>query len=154
MTTQNTITVKISRSDIEAPSYAPEYATSGAGAFDIRSIEDTELSYGCPVIVKTGLKLEIPPGHAMLLFSRSGHGFKENVRLANSVGVIDSDYRGELMVKLTMDFPSWQNSLQIKSGDRIAQGIVIPVPRVEFVEITSLSHTERGEGGFGSTGVL
>ena len=84
----------------------------------------------------------------MLVFSRSGHGFKAGVRLANSVGVIDSDYRGEVMVKLTSD----GGSLQINAGDRIAQAMIVPVPRVQLEWVEELAATKRGHGGMGSTG--
>lgn len=86
-------------------------------------------------------------------FSRSGHGFKHNVRLANCVGVIDSDYRGSVKVKLIADAtPDDSPGLVIKPGDRVAQALVLPVPRVVFEEVAALSETERGAGGFGSTG--
>ena len=85
----------------------------------------------------------------MLLFSRSGHGFSSGVRLANCVGVIDSDYRGEIKIKLQKD--TEYSYFAINPGDRIAQGLIIPYPRVEFVE-GELTGTERGAGGFGSTG--
>ena len=85
----------------------------------------------------------------MLIYSRSGHGFKNDVRLANCVGVIDADYRGELMVKLTGDT---YGQLTIKPGDRIAQAMLVPVMKVHFKEVQELSETVRGAGGFGSTG--
>lgn len=132
---------------------APFYATLGAAAFDIASNVDASVTYGEPVVIPTGLKMAIPEDHVLLIYSRSGHGFKNNIRLANSVGVIDSDYRGEIFIKLTMDFPSWQTTYEIKKGDRIAQGMVIPIPRTVFREVTELSSTERGENGGGSTGV-
>lgn len=130
----------------------PTYATEGSAGFDFYSAESGNLTYGSPVIFGTGLTMEIPKTHALLIFSRSGHGFKENVRLSNSVGVIDSDYRGEIKVKLAMDFPSWQNSLAVNVGDRIAQGVVIPIEHVTFIEVAKLSETDRGSGGLGSTG--
>ena len=93
------------------------------------------------------------PYQVMLVFSRSGHGFNHAVRLANSVGVIDSDYRGEVKVKLACDdCPDDEPPLKINPGDRIAQAMVLPIPRVEFEEVTELSATARGQGGFGSTG--
>lgn len=86
----------------------------------------------------------------MMVYSRSGHGFKSDVRLANCVGVIDSDYRGEVKVKLTNDGNEY---MQVNEGDRIAQAMIIPVEQVKFIEVAELSDTERGTGGFGSTGV-
>ncbi len=127
----------------------PEYATEGSGCFDIYSWD----VLGCGEATElhsTGLKFEIPKGHVMLIFSRSGHGFKLATRLANCVGVIDSDYRGELLVKLTCDNNTmWGTACS--AGDRIAQGMVIPIPKVDFNVVESLSETARGDGGFGST---
>ncbi len=133
----------------------PYYATKGAACFDIcRTDIESESTYtgAFSITFKTGLAVEVPEGYAMLIFSRSGHGFTHDVRLANCVGVIDSDYRGELKVKLTSDRESG-NTLITNPGDRIAQGMVIPVEEVQFLEVQELSGSERGEKGFGSTGV-
>jgi dUTP pyrophosphatase len=129
----------------------PTYGTEGAACFDLRAIEPDKTNVGFlrPLIVRTGLAFEVPQGHVMLIFSRSGHGFKSDVRLANCVGVIDEDYRGEVMVKLTGDGPE---ALQVKEGDRIAQAMLMPVPRVQFEVCEQLTLTDRGAGGFGSTG--
>jgi len=151
--TIQTLPVNFSCVNIEIPTNEPKYATDGSGAFDISASEDAVLTYGSPAVIKTNLKFEIPSGHAMFIYSRSGHGFNKDTRLANCVGVIDSDYRGELMIKLSMDVGSWQQSMEIKKGDRIAQGVIIPVPKVVFVKSETLSSTKRGENGFGSTGV-
>jgi len=129
----------------------PKYATKGAACFDLHGGDDIEEStIGISGVIGTGLAFEIPEGHVMLIFSRSGHGFRDNIRLANCVGVIDSDYRGEVRVKLTNDYPA--QHFQYKRGDRIAQAMVVPVQQVEFEEVSDLSDTERGQGGFGSTG--
>jgi len=89
----------------------------------------------------------------MLIFSRSGHGFKNDARLANCVGVIDSDYRGEVAVKMTSDRQfSDAHALVVRNGDRIAQAMIIPFPKIKFEEVDELGSTERGTGGFGSTG--
>lgn len=84
-----------------------------------------------------------------MVCSRSGHGFNYGVRLSNCVGVIDSDYRGEVMVKLHNDS---EDTYWVEAGDRIAQAYIVPVPRVVFEVAEQLSITERGNGGFGSTG--
>lgn len=128
---------------------APRYATAGAACFDIAALHSDWVTPGQPAVIATGLSFEIPPGHVMLVFSRSGHGFKHGVRLANCVGVIDSDYRGELMVKLTSDDG---NVLFVESGDRIAQAMIVPLPAVTLVEAEELGKTDRGTGGLGSTG--
>lgn len=89
----------------------------------------------------------------MMVYSRSGHGFKHNTRLSNCVGVIDSDYRGELLVKLTMDDECLNTDVELEviPGDRIAQAMLIPIERVSFELVDELSETKR-TGGFGSTG--
>lgn len=106
---------------------------------------------GCPSrMFGTGLSIEVPKGHVLLVFSRSGMGVKHGITLVNSVGVIDSDYRGEVCVPLIN-----QSDKQyiVRMGDRIAQGIIIPYPEVEFIESEELSETDRGVNGHGSTGV-
>ena len=131
----------------------PKYATKGAACFDLHAVdcEDQTVPACMPTTLRTGLAFEVPHGHVMLIFSRSGHGFKNDTRLANCVGVIDSDYRGEVMVRLTRDV-SLADSLSFKSGDRIAQAMVVAIPWIQIVEDDELIDTERGAGGFGSTG--
>lgn len=131
----------------------PTYATDGSGCFDLYSVDECTLIEGEQEELSIGLSFEIPEDHVMLIFSRSGHGFKEGIRLSNCVGVIDSDYRGEVKVKLHKDENLTATvEYQIHRGDRIAQALVIPVPKVEFELVDELSTTERGEGGFGHTG--
>ena len=135
----------------------PTYATDGSACFDIYAhLPDNEAAFSTmahpTVTVPTGLRVAVPEGHVMLIFSRSGHGFKSNTRLANCVGVIDSDYRGELMVKLTRDDGG---RLWVDHNDRIAQALVVPVSRQQIVEVedeADLGETVRGQGGLGSTG--
>ena len=130
----------------------PTYQTAGAACFDIHVVEGGTLCAGHKLVLDTGLAVEVPEGHALLVFSRSGHGFKFDVRLANAVGVIDPDYRGGMKVKLTSDDPLAED-LVFAPGDRVAQAMVVAAPRVTFIEVEELSSTERGAGGFGSTGV-
>lgn len=134
----------------------PIYATAGAGCFDIHAHlnykgDERVISNGDSVVIDTGLQFEIPEHHVMLVYSRSGHGFTNDVRLSNCVGVIDSDYRGELKVKLIADFCVDGVPLKIKHGDRIAQAMVLKLPKTELIEVETLSDTVRGKGGFGST---
>lgn len=128
----------------------PKKATDGAACFDIQSADNTEIAPKNSGVVRTGLKFKIPAGYVMLVFSRSGHGFKNGVRLANSVGVIDSDYRGEVKVKLQND---GDETFSVRYGDRVAQAMLLPVPCVPMVASVVTEDTERGAGGFGSTGV-
>jgi dUTP pyrophosphatase len=136
------VNLKLGHPDAKVPSYA----TEGSACFDISAVEGGLLNP--TFIAATGLYFEIPKEHVMLVFSRSGMGFKDDVRLSNCVGVIDSDYRGELKVKLKAD----GDRKQCNKGDRIAQGIVLPYEQVQFILAERLNDTERGVGGFGSTG--
>jgi dUTP pyrophosphatase len=130
----------------------PTYGTTGAACFDFYACDAGEI-HGMHsfsnFIVGTGISMEIPEGFVMKIYSRSGHAFKSAVRLANGVGVIDSDYRGEIKIKLQGDFGA---KLVINPGDRIAQGMIEPAHQVSFVEVEELGETARGTGGFGSTG--
>lgn len=129
---------------------APVRATVGAACFDLKTIEAGDVPAHGAHTFRTGLAFEVPPGHVMLIYSRSGHGFKHGLRLSNAVGVIDADYRGEVMVRIQNDKAV---SFGFESGDRIAQAMIVPLPAMELVEVDALSGTERGTGGFGSTGV-
>lgn len=134
----------------------PKYATEGSACFDLVAIDCGQQSpvwASAPgVTFRTGLAFEVPPGHVLLVFSRSGHGFNYDTRLANCVGVIDADYRGEVMVRLIRDGGNAIDIFRVNPGDRIAQAMLVPIPRVRLVEVDELSETARGEGGFGSTG--
>lgn len=136
----------------------PVYGSGGAGCFDLTAVEvdggldAVNVLSGAPVLCNIGLAFEIPVGHVMLICSRSGHGFKNAIRLSNCVGVIDSDYRGTVQVKLTMDASNEYRPVQIKPGDRVAQAMIIAAPYAHFDLTEELEETERGEGGFGSTG--
>lgn len=131
----------------------PTRATEGSSGYDFYcySSDIKVLMPGASATIHTGVSLHIlDPSVALLMFSRSGHGFKHSVRLINSVGVIDSDYQGEIMVKLRNDGP---DPFEIKRDDKIAQGVFTktPTPMWRLVkEFTST--TDRGRGGFGSTG--
>ena len=130
----------------------PEYKTSGAAGADICALLDAPLTIpaGKFAMVPTGLFFEIPEGYEVQIRPRSGLAAKNGVTVLNTPGTIDSDYRGEIKVILinlgAADFT-------INSGDRIAQMVVAPVTQTAFSITDSLSETERGAGGFGSTGI-
>ena len=128
----------------------PSYAKKGDAGMDlvatsIISETDTQITYGI------GLALEIPDGFVGLVFPRSSIR-KTRLQLSNSVGVIDSGYRGELQATFNKINNNSQSENDYKVGDRIAQIMIIPYPKVIFREVEELSNTERGDGGFGSTG--
>ena len=129
----------------------PRYATAGAAAMDLSAcLDDTiTLEPGERAVVPTGIAMAIPPMHVGLLFARSGLAINEGIALANGVGVIDSDYRGEIMVGLQN---SGDADYTVQPADRIAQMMIAPVvcPTLSFVD--TLDETERGAGGLGSTG--
>jgi dUTP pyrophosphatase len=139
--------IKIKKLDKRAT--LPVYGTEGAACFDISTIESGIVEAGSSKVFATGLAFEIPSGYVLKVYSRSGHGFNKDIRLANCVGILDSDFRGQLMVKLKAD----GESLKVEEGDRIAQGMVLKFDKIVFEEVDELSNTERGEGGMGSTGV-
>ncbi len=135
----------------------PDYATLGSACFDIRAShpDATEnfkptwvIAPGEMRAISTGLKVSFTKGNVLQLFSRSGHAYHHQVCLANGTGIIDSDYRGEIMVMLINHGTS---NFVVEQGDRIAQAMMQPVPRVRMFKGTAKA-TKRGEGGFGSTG--
>jgi dUTP pyrophosphatase len=128
----------------------PKYAKAGDAAMDLIATSMEVDGYG-NLVYKTGLALEIPKGFVGLLFPRSSVS-KTSMSLANSVGVIDSGYRGEIMLKYKDVGKSSSIQVLYKAGDRVGQLMVIPYPEVEFIEADELSITDRGSGGFGSTG--
>jgi dUTP pyrophosphatase len=127
----------------------PERATEGSVGYDLCACEDTALPPRGRAMIPTGIAAALPNGYVGLIFGRSGLGVKHGVTMANGVGVIDSDYRGELNVALVNHSDITYN---IKSGDRVAQLLIMPVASVQFIPAESLEGTERGESGFGSTG--
>jgi dUTP pyrophosphatase len=151
MSNEQTIkTLPIKFKKLNESAKVPGYSTDGAACFDLSVLGGGNIDAGASRIFNTGLSFEIPDGFVMLVFSRSGHGFKKNLRLSNCVGVIDSDYRGEVKVKVHND--SSNGVATIEPGERIAQAMVLPIPAVSLEESNQLNDTERAENGFGSTG--
>ncbi|MGN1398854.1 MAG: dUTP diphosphatase [Erysipelotrichaceae bacterium] len=141
------IDVKIKRLNDDA--IIPTRGSKEAAGFDLYASKGTVIKPNSTVAVEVGLSLEIPQGYFGGVFARSGLASKEGIRPANCVGVIDSDYRGEIKVMLHNDSDCERI---IEKGQRIAQLIIIPYLNVNIVESEQLSETERGNKGFGSTG--
>ena len=141
--------VRVKKLDPNAilPTYGSECA-AGADLYACNT-EEITIKSGETVLVHTGIALEIPEGFAGLIYARSGIATKRGLAPANKVGVIDSDYRGEIMVCLYNHSSSVQT---IADGERVAQLVITPFLKVEYNEVSELSDTERGEGGFGSSG--
>lgn len=140
------VEVKLLNENAKLPTYAQP---TDAGA-DIYSAENITINPGKTHLVSTGLSVAIPVGYMIQIYPRSGLSVKTGLRLANSVGIIDSDYRGEIKVAFTNIS---DEDVSISIGDRIAQMIVAPAPMISWRVVDELNETSRGEGGFGSTGV-
>lgn len=142
------LTVRIRRL---SPSVAlPRYESAAAAAFDLAASEDTKIAPGAVVLVPTGLVIEVPPGMFLAVFARSSTPLRRGLMVANGVGVVDPDYCGpadEVKIPMLNFTPA---PVIVKAGDRIAQGIVLPAPRVVWDETETASKESRG--GFGSTG--
>ncbi|WP_051688135.1 dUTP diphosphatase [Desulfofalx alkaliphila] len=141
------ITLKIKK--LHKNAEMPKRATAESAGFDLHCVESFTIEAGEHRPVPTGLAFEFPPGYVMLLYPRSGNAKRYGITLSNAVGVVDSDYRGEVVVLL---YNSGTKPVSFQTGDRIAQAIIHRLPDIEIVECDEISDTERGQGGFGSTG--
>lgn len=149
----NSIKVKLSSVRKDKTLNVPKYATPGAAGVDLQASldEDLVISPGHIVKISTGMAIELPHvGVGAFVFARSGLASKYGLSLVNGVGVIDSDYRGEVQVAIINQGPE---PFVVKDGDRIAQMVFLPVLIGEFEVVDHLENTSRGSGGFGSTGV-
>lgn len=162
--------LKAKRLDKDMP--MPRYAKNGDAGFDLRATEDVTIYPGETVLVGTGLAFEIPEGYNGEVRARSGMASKRMLAPINEPGTVDAGYRGEVMVPLHNYAPSsiWRTEVfesgavktravpnndgiqHVKRGERIAQMVIAPVETCEFIEVDELSETDRGVGGFGSTG--
>jgi dUTP pyrophosphatase len=127
----------------------PTYATKGSAGFDFYACEDKFILPGNVEAVSTGLSVEIPEGFEIQVRPRSGLALKHSIGVKNSPGTVDMDFRGTICVIISN---GGKSSFTVNKGDRIAQGVLAKVERAEFFEVEELSNTERGTGGFGSTG--
>lgn len=143
--------IKVNFKKLNDKAIKPTYGTEFAAGADLYACEGGEVTIdvGETKLIHTGLSLEIPEGYAGLIYARSGIATKRGLAPANKVGVIDSDYRGEIMVSLHNHSGKVQT---IADGERIAQLVITPFLKVEYTETDTLTDTVRGEGGFGSTG--
>lgn len=143
--------IKVKIKKLSETAHLPTYGSDGAAGADLYALTDNDVTIdpGQTIMIHTGVALEIPVGYVGLVFARSGLASKRGLAPANKVGVIDSDYRGEIMVALHnhSDMPQ-----TLTSGERVAQIAVMPCCRAIFEIVDSLDDTDRGEGGFGSTG--
>ncbi len=157
--------MKINIKKLHENARMPTYSHPGDGCFDLTATTvggfhaaGLPIDRDNPLVCGTGLAFSVPAGHVMLVFSRSGMGFKQGVRLSNSVAIIDHGYSGEVMVKLASDMPAENEKGEalpvhiIRPGDRIAQAMIIPIEHIEFDIVDSLDSSDRGSTGFGDSG--
>ena len=144
--------VPVNIKKLKANAALPVYSSAAAAGADLRACleDDVIIRPGKTEMISTGLAMEVPEGYAGLIYARSGLASKRGLAPANKVGVIDSDYRGEIMVALHNHS---EEAAVISHGERIAQLIITPYLTAEFTEKEVLEETERGFGGFGSTGI-
>lgn len=171
----NKVNVKIKK--LHPDAVIPQYATLGSAGFDLVAVEDVLIEPGETRKIPLGLAFELPEGVVMYVCMRSGIALNTKLRQSNGIGVIDSDYRGEVAIMFDNTAPMGDckkraffplnvkgevdrdyagciyESYLIRKGDRIAQGVIVPIYQADFAVVDELSKTERGTGGFGSSGV-
>ena len=143
------MTFNINFTKLNSNAIQPSHGSQWAAGYDLYSCGFSIIEPHTTLKIGTGIAMEIPEGYFGAIFARSGLATKRGLRPANCVGVVDSDYRGEIIIALHNDteFPQ-----EVSEGERIAQIVIIPYLPVDFTEVDNLSSTVRGEGGFGSTG--
>lgn len=174
------MSIKVKVKKLHPDAVIPHYAHGGDAGFDLVAVEDVVITPGETKAIPLGLAFEIPEGYEMQIRPRSGLSLKTKLRVANSPGTVDCSYRGEVKVIFHNAAQEYRNSFfqkvtgdclyldgtkfgkhgdfthetyLIRKGDRIAQGVIQRLPTVELIEVDELSNSERGEDGFGSTGV-
>ena len=141
--------MKINIKKLEPEAIIPTKGSDAAAGVDLYAPRALVIHPGSNEVINTGLAIEIPNGYFGAIFARSGMATRKGLRPANCVGVIDSDYRGEIIVVLHNDTDIIR---PVQEGDRIAQLVILPYEKIEFSEVEKLTDTERADGGFGSTG--
>lgn len=142
--------MKVSLQILHKNAMIPTYGSKNAAGFDLHLVEDVMVRSNQTKVLPTGLSVEIPVGYEIQIRPRSGTSLKTKLRITNSPGTIDADYRGEVGIIVEN---TGSEVIVLKKGDRIAQGVLTAVEQAEWYISSKLSETERGAGGFGSTGV-
>ena len=144
------MSVKVKIKKLDERAVVPTYGTEDAAGFDFYAIEDVTINAGETKLIKTGIAMAIPSGYEVQVRPRSGMSLKTSFRVANAPGTIDADYRGECNV-IGNNIHA-VSPIEIKAGDRVAQGVLNKVPQASFEVVDELDDTARGTGGYGSTG--
>jgi dUTP pyrophosphatase len=147
MTMQDPVDVRIL---LNEGATLPEYQTDGSAGLDLSTSESFEIKPLERKLVGTGVRIALPPGYEAQVRPRSGLAIRHGISMVNTPGTIDADYRGEIKI-IMINFG--ENVVSFNQGDRVAQLVICPVTRVHLVEVVTLDDTERGSGGFGSTGI-
>ena len=134
----------------DAPEFLPRYARAGDAGADLRITETVTLQPGERLLVGTGVRLALPPGTVGMVTPRSGRAARQGLGIVNSPGIIDSGYRGEIRICLiNLDTTK---AVELQAGERVAQLVIVPFISAQFTPVAELDATERGQGGYGSTG--
>jgi len=146
--------MKIRIKKLHEDAVIPKYAHKGDSGFDFYAIEDLDLAAGQTRLVRTGLAISVGDGYELQVRPRSGLSLKTPLRVANSPGTVDSSFSGEICVIMSL-VPNSAGTIgyKIRKGDRIAQGVVCPVVQADIEVVDYLDETDRGQNGFGSSGV-
>ena len=135
---------------VDVPGFTPGYARAGDAGADLRVTEAVTLQPGERALVGTGVRIALPEGTVGLVTPRSGQAMRRGLGIVNSPGIIDSGYRGEIRVCLiNLDTTT---AVELQAGERVAQLVVVPFVSAQFLPVDELDETERGQGGYGSTG--
>lgn len=145
--------MKVRVKKVEQRAIIPKYQTSGSAGFDLHSIDTVSIPAGKTMLIRTGLAFEIPEGYELQIRPRSGLSAKTKIRVSNSPGTLDSDFRAEVLIILDNISQNQADSFKVNQGDRIAQAVLQKVEQASFEICEELSSTQRGDGGFGSTGL-
>lgn len=149
--------MKVKLKKLHPDAVIPTYATPGSAGFDLVALEDVTIWRQETALIRTGISVEVPNGYELQVRPRSGTSLKTLLRVANSPGTVDSDYRGEVCVIITNtaiyenDHLGKTTKYKIRKGEKIAQGVICPIVQAKFEVVEELSVTDRGAGGFGST---
>jgi dUTP pyrophosphatase len=148
--------MKVKIKKLHPDAVIPKYQTKDSSGFDLHALEEVIIFPGSTKLVRTGLAVAVQEGHELQIRPRSGLSLKSGLRIANSPGTVDPDYRGEVCIIIENTAKTIPDSVgypyEIKKGERIAQGVICPIVQAEFEEVEELEETERGQNGFGSTG--